>query len=209
MPDEPRDDLLDHLLDGPLATDRIAAHLDTWPLPVDEHELAIAVAALEGRMGRRRPVRRGWAVAASTMLVAAGLLVWLWPSTRTRTLVPTQPGVTVHQLVAPGGSLRVPLDTRLDLLEPTVLTTAASSEATVTLVQEGTVTVEGTLVPEGHWAITGPGEPVVFADGHAPPPLNPDVWQREAIDAQLRAARFETLEEATRAVLTDLLMEDR
>ena len=48
---------------------------------------------------------------------------------------------------------------------------------------------------------------VVFRDGEAPPPLNPDVWRTERLADELREARVKALPAATTETLEALLEE--
>ncbi|MCB9677749.1 MAG: hypothetical protein H6737_21765 [Alphaproteobacteria bacterium] len=223
MSTRPDDALLVAVADADVWADAVEAHLDAHPLPVDAAEIDAAADRLEARLGLKR---RRWPL-ASLVLAAAGLAaVSVWRFTGPAP-IPSRVGpepaaarraevVRVREIVAP----TVP-DAQIELLSVRRTVTLAagtrvlSSEgekSAVLLVQEGEAHIGETSVPEDHWALLttledGSSAEVVFPDGQAPPPLEPDVWGGTRVQPQLERVRWHALPDRTLDTLKSLLEE--
>lgn len=210
------DELAERAGDVELWAALVEAHLDRHPLPVDEDAIERAAGRLEASFARRRDGRPLW--------LAAGLLAAavFWLAVRVRLAAP--PWTVDADAEAPAvmvSSLRTAESRRVDLEEPgrtlsvppgTTLHAAEVDHTAVILVGEGTVLLDGTTHPWGTWLVLGRradgGEvTVVFADGEAPPPLDPDTWPQPAVDAALQEVRWRSLPPRTTGALRRLLEE--
>ena len=87
MSNRPDEALLDAVADAPVLAAAVEAHLDAYPLPVDDDEILASAARLEARLGAQpanEPVR--WWLIAGVALVAAAAVALM--------AVPRSPQVT-------------------------------------------------------------------------------------------------------------------
>jgi len=205
MSTEP-DDLLDGVLDADVLADAVEQHLDAHPLPVDEAQVAQATARLQARIAERQaPTARTWPLLALGLAAAAAVLFVMasWS--------PTPHDASIDGATdAPAAVLRAEPEVRV-VTVPAVRTLAArpllSDEGAVLLaseqgttgamlVQEGRVELDGSEVPEAHWAIVThhDAEVVVFPDGTAPPAGLPEVLEEQLDDLRWRVLPPRTLD---------------
>ena len=222
MSNRPDEALLDAVVDAPVLAAAVEAHLDQFPLLVDEDEVQSSAARLEARLGGpTESTPRWWLLGVLVLAAAAAVLlsIRLAPETSEapRTVQPTE----VRQAVTPPTLERVetqqaetelvlPSVERTLTVEPeTVMISSQSERSAVLLVQKGLVHDETIEVPAGHWALftqhDGTTEQVVFRDGEAPPELDPETWDVEAVDQQLEGVRWESLPDRTTDTLERLL----
>lgn len=222
MSTEPAEALLDGVIDGDGLADLVESELDAHPLPVDEQDVARAVARLQARMGRA-PRRFPWARIAGVALGIAALAVLIARLGEDPVVHPdpVAHGPVVLHATVPAAPIRVvglEVPARLELpaarrtieLAPDARILASErARVGAVLVQDGAIALDGRPVGAGTWALvtrTDDGTPhdAVFPDGSAPPPLPEPVWGGE-VHEQLRDLRWEALPEGTLSTLETLL----
>lgn len=227
MSTRPDEALLDAVADSDVLSDAVEAHLDAWPLPVDEAEVDRIAATLHRRIAPQaaRPPHRLLWLAAAVALAAGLLLTVQWASQPTEmTPAPAGPTALVRADVAPQPrevrKIEAPGVVPLPSLGRTLLVDDDSSvlvstapRSVVVLVQEGAASSADVAVPPGHWAVLGPTQDgvtttVVFPDGQRPPAeLDGALWLETPVHVQLEELRWKSLPEHTLNVLDGLLEE--
>lgn len=224
MSNRPDETLLDAVVDAPVLAAAVEAHLDAYPLPVDDDEVLASVDRLEARLGLRQPANsnRAWIVGAALLLAAAAIAAMLaLPEEAEVTHVPSVAKVEVLQSTTPPTLERIETtraETQIELigvdrtltLEPeTRLISSQAERSAVILVQKGRVHDAQIDVPAEHWAVFGRSDQgtaqVVFRDGEAPPELDPEVYDVEVVHQQLKQVRWESLPDRTLETLDRLL----
>jgi len=225
--DDPADAMIDGLADpegADVLADAVEAHLDRFPLPVDEDAVARVVDRLEERLGGRRAPAMRWlpsaAVVAGLVAAAAALFVVARSSERGAIDAPVASPDDLAPLVAPAPP---PVVTPLPMTRtfPTAQRTVhvegdarwvggESGEVAAILAQEGDVRVDETVVREGHWALitrdaAGVAHEVVFPDGTPPPPLPAETWADQPVDPLLEDLRWKSLPDETLSTLDRFL----
>ncbi len=226
MPTEPAESLVQAAAEADALAAHVEAHLDAFPLPVDEAEVDAVVARLQGRMAPA-PRRWRWAPWGGVVALAAAALLALRLGGGGE--VPTAEGVRAEgevpmalrvqvpdrlepvQVVVDPGAVSFPtVGRRVEVPVGTRVLTSEERGAAVVLVQEGAAQIDGAEVPAGHWAVLGDdGSTVTFEDGQAPPAaLEGDRWEATPVHDQLEKVRWQSLPDRTLKQL-DLMMQKR
>jgi len=196
--------------------ERVEAHLDAHPLPVDEATVQAAAARLEARLGTPRRSRRLVPALLGGLLAAALAWAVLRPRPPDVAMTPTPNSAPTLRATAPEAppvAVHLEEPARSVVVDPgSAVWTQEIDHSAVMLVREGRVEVGGEVYPSGTWLLLGrraDGESVTvaFPDGEAPPDLEPDTWPRPAVDAALRRIRWRSLPDRTTDTLRHLLEE--